>query len=185
MSATSAAGPGDAESSVGPKGPSVMPVLGALATFFFFVMVGTIFFVFFPGENKTFGQGVYMSMITLSTVGFGAFTPVTEGGMVFGAFWMIFGVAALGSAVGAFSAWTVALKKEAGREEEEKAAEAVLRNKLTDSSGMVDKLGYLRYTLMKWDLVEKEEIDQILDQFESFRTENDKGLVDVDRILSL
>jgi len=89
--------------------PAVAPKLdfrslaSALAAYVFFAVVGTLFFHFCPGEGKTVLQGVYMSVITLSTVGFGAFTPVTEYGQVFGAFWMLFGSAALVAVIGAFS----------------------------------------------------------------------------------
>merc|ERR1719291_967610 len=69
----------------------------------FFVMIGVLFWHFYPGEGKTWLQGVYMSVITLSTVGFGAFTPQTEAGKVFGAFWMLWGSMALLGLVGAFA----------------------------------------------------------------------------------
>merc|ERR1719379_2799325 len=130
---------------------SVMPVVGSLTSFFVFVAIGTCFFHFFPGEGKTVGQGVYMSIITLTTVGFGAFTPVTQGGMVFGAFWMLFGVAALGAAVASLTAWTIALKKESAEDLPDlKAAEEMLRSELADSTGYVDKVGYIKYALLKW-----------------------------------
>jgi len=70
--------------------------------FLVFVTIGVLFWHYFPGEEKTWLQAVYMSVITLSTVGFGAFTATTPGGMVFGAFWMLFGVAALGAFISAF-----------------------------------------------------------------------------------
>lgn len=69
----------------------------------FMVFLGVVFFTLYPGEGKTLFQAIYMSVITLSTVGFGAFTPVTEVGLVFGAFWMIFGSMALVSVVGSFT----------------------------------------------------------------------------------
>lgn len=87
------------------------PVKWSIGSFLMFVCVGTVFFSNFPGEKKTWYQGVYMSLITLSTVGFGAFTPVTHGGMVFGAFWMLFGVMSLGSVVGSYTAYSQALKQ--------------------------------------------------------------------------
>merc|ERR1719281_1436575 len=113
-----------------------------MTTFAVFCAIGTCFFHFYPGEGKTIGQGIYMSIMTLTTVGFGAFTPVTQGGMVFGAFWMLFGVAALGGAVASFTAWTVALKKQDDEELPDlKAAEEMLRKECADKRGRVDKLG--------------------------------------------
>lgn len=73
--------------------------MGAFSVSVFF---GVMFWHYYPGENKTWLQAVYFSVITLSTVGFGAITAVTPGGFVFGAFWMLFGVATLAGAVGSF-----------------------------------------------------------------------------------
>jgi len=66
------------------------------------VLIGVLFWHYYPGEERTWLQAIYMSVITLSTVGFGAFTATTPGGMVFGAFWMLFGVAALGALISSF-----------------------------------------------------------------------------------
>jgi voltage-gated potassium channel Kch len=164
---------------------SPLPVIGALATFAIFCAIGTCFFHFYPGEGKTVGQGVYMSIITLTTVGFGAYTPVTQGGMVFGAFWMLFGVAALGAAVAAFTAWTVALKKKSDEELPDlKAAEEMLRNDCADGKGLVDKVGYIKYALVKWDLCKKEDIENIIQQFDSL-TVDASGRVEANLILQL
>merc|ERR1719263_1434968 len=68
------------------------------------------FFVLYPGEGKTWMEAAYMSLITLSTVGFGFFTPITEGGMIFGAFMMLFGTAALVNVISNFTALMVKMK---------------------------------------------------------------------------
>jgi len=81
-----------------------------IAFFAFMASIGVVFWANFPGENKTWFQAVYMSIITLSTVGFGAFSATTEAGKVFGAFWMLFGVAALGALIGGFVEWMSAQK---------------------------------------------------------------------------
>jgi len=84
--------------------------LNSCAVYAVFCVIGCTFFVNYPGEGRTVWQGIYMSIITLSTVGFGAFTPLTEGGKVFGAFWMLFGSAALVAVVGTFTELICALK---------------------------------------------------------------------------
>jgi hypothetical protein len=90
---------------------AAIPMMHSAIAFLFFAIVGATFFVMFPGENKTPHQAVYMSLITLSTVGFGAFTPNTHGGMVFAAFWMLFGVASLASLVSSRAALALALRR--------------------------------------------------------------------------
>jgi len=102
---------------------AALPMMHSVLAFTFFAVVGATFFVMFPGENKTPLQAVYMSLITLSTVGFGAFTPTTHGGMVFSAFWMLFGVASLASLVSSRAAFALALRKyEAGIEDDSSEA---------------------------------------------------------------
>lgn len=93
--------------------PRELPVnefLGACLVFLGFVVGGVLFYANYPGENKTVFQAIYMSIITLSTVGFGAFTSNTEAGKIFGAFWMLFGVAALGAVIATLSTLLMALK---------------------------------------------------------------------------
>lgn len=72
----------------------------SIGCFVFVVFIGVLFWHFCPGEDKTWLQAIYMSIITLSTVGFGAFTANTQGGMVFAAFWMVIGVGTLACVVG-------------------------------------------------------------------------------------
>merc|ERR1719271_1666698 len=96
-----------------------------------FIVVGVLFFHYMPGEDKTWLQATYMSIITLSTVGFGAFTATTETGKVFGAFWMIFGVAALVSFVSAFTEIMMKIK------EREKFSEAKVRSSMEEKLQMV------------------------------------------------
>jgi len=86
------------------------PVLTAGSIWLSFVVAGTCFFHLAPGEGKTLTEGVYMSMITLSSVGFGVFTPVTKAGMVFASYWMIGGCAALVSTIGAYIAFSDSVK---------------------------------------------------------------------------
>jgi len=54
-------------------------------------------------EGKTYLMAIYMSVITLTTVGFGDVTPTTHGGMWFSVPWMLFGVASFANLVGRFS----------------------------------------------------------------------------------
>merc|ERR1712032_237470 len=88
-----------------------LPVIYSSTVFCCFLVGGAAFFVLYPGEEKTLAQAVYMSLITLSTVGFGAFTPSTHAGMVIGAFWMLFGTASLVAVVTSRAAFSMALKK--------------------------------------------------------------------------
>jgi len=82
--------------------------LRAAMTWSLFVVAGTVFFVTYPGEGKSVVEAFYMSIITLTTVGFGDFTPSTPGGRLFSIFWMVFGTAAFADMVGKLSALSMA-----------------------------------------------------------------------------
>lgn len=88
-----------------------MPVVHSFLVFLSFAVVGVLFFYLYPGEGKSIGQGIYMSLITLSTVGFGAFTPSTHAGMVFSAFWMLSGVGSLGAVITSYAAFSTTMKR--------------------------------------------------------------------------
>merc|ERR1719291_1165722 len=99
------------------------PVIYTSLVFCCFVAFGTLFFTYYPGEDKTVAQAVYMSLITLSTVGFGAFTPSTHAGMVVGACWMLFGCASLMAVVTSRAAFSLAMKDQEILNMERKQAE--------------------------------------------------------------
>lgn len=169
-----------------PKGPSFTPVLWSLASYGSCVLAGAIFFHSYPGEDKTIFQAVYMSTITLSTVGFGAFTPVTEVGMAFGTFWMVFGVAALASVLGSFTAYMHERKLFEAGYGKTKSVDAgdILRGEYADRYGHVDHFGYLRYHLLKNNLMTKDEIDRVTQRFEIFDVER-TGLLRADVIIHM
>ncbi|WP_327292059.1 potassium channel family protein [Streptomyces sp. NBC_01198] len=59
-----------------------------------------------PGATiRTFGDAVWWTCQTLTTVGYGDVTPVTTLGRVIAAFLMVMGLALLGAVTGSFSSW--------------------------------------------------------------------------------
>merc|ERR1719210_1115491 len=68
---------------------SMMPAIMCIA-------FGTLFYGCYPGEDKSVFEGFYMSIITLMTIGFGAYTPITEVGQAVGSVWMVVGVVCTG-----------------------------------------------------------------------------------------
>jgi len=90
-----------------PERPPFAPLLTSLGIFAGVAAVWASFFHFCPGEDKTWMEAIYMSLITLTTVGFGAITPTTEAGMLFGAFFMFIGTTALVNVVQNFSTYVL------------------------------------------------------------------------------
>jgi len=128
-------------------------------------VIGVLFFVYYPGEDKSLLEAVYMSVITLSTVGFGAITPQTEAGKVFASFWMVFGSATLVWVVGAFTTLTLEMRE---REQMNPAQHAEEDDKLTKQffdSERVDFNSFLKFRLVQANLVSEAEINQIEQAF--------------------
>jgi len=138
----------------------------SMAFFALVASIGVLFWHFYPGENKTWLQAIYMSIITLSTVGFGAFTATTEAGKVFGAFWMMVGVAGLGALITSFIEFMMKEKQfERYNEKDDwttfqEALDACLQN------GKMDKATFLQYGLMITKGVDKESFERIEARFE-------------------
>mmetsp|Transcript_44699 Transcript_44699/g.103328 ORF Transcript_44699/g.103328 Transcript_44699/m.103328 type:complete len:443 (-) Transcript_44699:157-1485(-) len=158
--------------------PNLRGLLAAVATYMVFAFIGTMFFRFYPGEGKTVVQGVYMSIITLSTVGFGAFTPVTEYGLVFAAFWMLFGSAALLSVIGQFSDLLIQLKMRerwhSSKHEDE------LGEFLARAPESMSQYDFLKQVMIHRKLVSESGVDFLSNFFDSQSDNN--GLVTKDKL---
>lgn len=141
------------------------------AAFAAMVFIGILFWHYYPGEEKTWLQAVYFCVITLSTVGFGAITATTPGGMVFGAFWMLFGVAALAGVIGSFVQVMIQVKANQ-REDADRAKLAFYRHvrhcakpKVELDDHCMDSYDFLKFGVLLDELATPEEIQHIEARF--------------------
>mmetsp|Transcript_34658 Transcript_34658/g.73820 ORF Transcript_34658/g.73820 Transcript_34658/m.73820 type:complete len:350 (-) Transcript_34658:97-1146(-) len=124
------------------------------------------------GYVKTWTSSFYMSVITLSTVGFGDYSPKTRLGRIVAIFWMLFGVAACGSFVQALSELFFE-RSEDNRCQERFEHEEALSEEALSSSGGMDASGdgvltaaeFRNYMLLKHGLVTRDTLDLIDEQF--------------------
>jgi hypothetical protein len=145
--------------------PSFGPLVGSLCCFGFFAVTWILFFHFYPGEGKTWLQAIYMSVITLSTVGFGAFTPNTEGGKVFASFWMIFGSAALVSVVTSFTELTMKFN-EYERFDVQRGKKALSSYKEENGTNEMGESEFLKFGLVQKGLISAEDFVAIQSTFQ-------------------
>lgn len=161
-----------------PQKPSLQGLWNALAVFAFFDITFIMFFSMYPGEEKTMFEATYMSLITLGTVGFGFFTPITEAGMVFNAFWMVAGCGALVCVIGEFTLLMYQLNEyERYNKPESKMGAMESLKEITHGSDKVTALDFLQFCLVESKKVDKDELDNILKVFESLSPKN--GSVDM------
>lgn len=149
--------------------PSFQPFLVAVAVFAVVDIVWISFFSLHPREGKTLFQALYMSVITLSTVGFGFFTPVTEAGMIFGSFFMLLGAGALANVIGNFTTYMVNMNEyehsqRSGKEE----AVQLLKDQLSGGSD-VTELQFLRFCLLQTKRATSKELENMGAMFKNLK----------------
>lgn len=159
-----------------PAKPSPQALVQSLAVFGMVDIIWIIFFSNFPGEDKTVFQALYMSLITLTTVGFGAFTPLTEEGMIFAAFFMIIGSATIVNVIGQFCEF-VAMMNEYQRFSPTVKAKAVdkLRSTLSRSD-KVSESEFFRFIVLHENLMTQCEADHIIQAFNALNPKD--GMAD-------
>eukprot|EP00933_Yihiella_yeosuensis_P072205 TRINITY_DN80531_c0_g1_i1.p1 TRINITY_DN80531_c0_g1~~TRINITY_DN80531_c0_g1_i1.p1 ORF type:complete len:422 (-),score=99.62 TRINITY_DN80531_c0_g1_i1:265-1530(-) len=159
-----------------PKEPDTKPLIRSFQVFLVIDVLWIFFFHNFPGEDKTLMEAIYMSVITLSTVGFGAFTPNTEEGMIFAAFFMLFGSAALVNVIGNFAELMIQCQiyEQFDPKQGEKALDQ-LEERVSGSK--VSELDWIRFGLTSQGLVDESEVDKLLQAFQEFGPR--KGVIDL------
>eukprot|EP00930_Biecheleria_cincta_P092621 TRINITY_DN8261_c0_g1_i1.p1 TRINITY_DN8261_c0_g1~~TRINITY_DN8261_c0_g1_i1.p1 ORF type:complete len:419 (-),score=66.07 TRINITY_DN8261_c0_g1_i1:180-1436(-) len=106
----------------------------------------------------------YMSIITITTVGFGDYTPRSELGRCFALLWMTGGVAATGSFIQAVSRYIDAPAELPGAEcIDEQIFKAIDKNK----DGYLSKAEYTRYILLKHNFLPREVLAEIDDKYDA------------------
>jgi len=133
---------------------TLRPVLLALA-------MGTVFFTYYPGEDKTPWEAFYMSVQTLTTVGFGDVYPTTQGGRAFATLWMLLGVTAAANLIVTVTDGILKYRKELKAEHMTK--ELLLH--ISNGSGKVSKTDFLCYELLRRGLCETDELAEIVGFF--------------------
>lgn len=123
------------------------------------------------GYQKTWVDAFYMSVITMTTVGFGDYTAESEGGRLFGAVWMLLGVTATINFIGTFSDGVFTLQDDIMRS---KITHAAFHENDDDGDGMLDKTEFLKMQLIQNGLATKEQFDSIMRQFDIIAGQDEK-----------
>jgi len=114
------------------------------------------------GNDKTYMEAFYMSCITLTTVGFGDYTPMSQHGRIFGAAWMLLGVAATGNFVRAFSEVFMMEAQKSREVDVQKCFHIIDKN----GDGSLDRFEFVSFILLEHGLVTKEMLDDINEQYD-------------------
>lgn len=130
------------------------------------MLASTWFYATF--ETKTWVQSFYMSMITVTTVGFGDVVPDTMGGKLYAILLMGVGVLATGNLVAELSKTFTALWRR--REDQEMSPRRLIAAIDTDMPGLISESEFLLIMLLKQRKVKMDEVHAIRNLFRAIDT---------------
>jgi potassium channel subfamily K len=124
------------------------------------------------GAMKGWIDSFYMSVITLTTVGFGDHSPKSIPGRIFGCFWMALGVGAFANFVAEFSKVFLT----AQRKHRMKTTAQVFKGIDKDNSGFLGHGEFREFALLKWGLVTPEQLAGIDSLFKQIDKSGDNSV---------
>eukprot|EP00928_Gymnodinium_smaydae_P020640 TRINITY_DN17981_c0_g1_i1.p1 TRINITY_DN17981_c0_g1~~TRINITY_DN17981_c0_g1_i1.p1 ORF type:complete len:366 (+),score=98.75 TRINITY_DN17981_c0_g1_i1:152-1249(+) len=181
-------------------------------TFLVFVLFGTIFFRLFEhctcqvhdrilrgcsqedydrcvatgGQTKEWADALYMSVVTLTTIGFGDVYPHTTTGKILGSIWMLLGVVCTASFLGSFVAWMFETEKRRKFTQVDALrgiSQSTFQKIDRDGNGALSRGEFLAFTLVRYGMVDEDLVDEIHAQFDTLDVDG-KNRVTLDRILA-
>mmetsp|Transcript_55810 Transcript_55810/g.149414 ORF Transcript_55810/g.149414 Transcript_55810/m.149414 type:complete len:401 (-) Transcript_55810:132-1334(-) len=113
------------------------------------------------GYVTSWTSAFYMSVVTLTTVGFGDHTPRSESGRAVCVFWMLFGVASMANWVAKLSEFFI--KEQLNRDDvlREEINERTFRSMDTNGDGYLSRGEFRGYMLVRYGLVSQTELNII------------------------
>mmetsp|Transcript_96236 Transcript_96236/g.167135 ORF Transcript_96236/g.167135 Transcript_96236/m.167135 type:complete len:348 (+) Transcript_96236:121-1164(+) len=173
-------------------------LLASLALFAVFVAFGTLFYAIgescscsygttkaanYPtctkptcnaetGGTKNYVQAFYMSIITLTTVGFGDFTPLSKTGRILGIFWMFFGVITTGNLITAICNTTSAFqtKQKSAAQVSSDLLQKIVKN---PNKRSLSKSEFVVYLMVKQGYMSMDNLDSYIAVFDAADKNND------------
>eukprot|EP00928_Gymnodinium_smaydae_P030249 TRINITY_DN22540_c0_g4_i1.p1 TRINITY_DN22540_c0_g4~~TRINITY_DN22540_c0_g4_i1.p1 ORF type:complete len:371 (+),score=59.45 TRINITY_DN22540_c0_g4_i1:24-1136(+) len=179
-----------------PLSYKVKRLRSAVANFLGFLLAGTLFFALYDncvceetfcdrdacedkgGQRRTLVDAFYLSIVTLTTVGFGDDSPRSVEGQIFCIVWMLFGVMCTGNLVSEIS-HLMAVNEFLQMLDHDVDPE--LFDKMdTDNSGSLSRFEFVTYVLVKYGMVAAEDLDCVLERFDELDLDHNGKLTYAD-----
>ena len=136
-------------------------------------------------EDQDLGDMIYLGFISLLTIGYGDFSPQTQGGRLFGIFWIMLGTVIVANFLGIFAGFIIEDKQEKLRQEilTRKLDSNTLKNWDKDGDNTIDRFEYLTARLLQLEICNQFEINNIMQTFD-LHDHNGDGTVTISDILN-
>lgn len=118
----------------------------------------------------------YMSVITMTTIGFGDYCPRTKVGRVVSIFWMTFGCMSTGIWISSISSMLFAESEAGATSAAPAVAERLLLSLDVDQDGFLNRADSHIYYLLKSNVLSEELLKELDEKFDKVAEANSKGL---------
>lgn len=123
------------------------------------------------GHGGSTIDAFYMSVMTLTTIGFGDVTPQTTLGRAISIPWMLIGVVVFAHALATWSHFFYVghvTRRLKAKDEVHDITKDVFAKIDKDGNGSLDKAEFLAYTLLKYEHISDTLVDKIFEQYDEF-----------------
>merc|ERR1740130_1402402 len=125
--------------------------------------------------NKNLLTTVYMTSVSMTSVGYGDYSPQTEGARLFAAFWLLFGALLNANAWGSLTSWLLQCYQDMlDKNTKAKVFDAKSIMQIDkDQGGEVDEMEFVTHMLLKTNKVDQMTLADIRRQFEELDASGD------------
>jgi len=140
------------------------------------ILAGALFYSKISNEKRSFVDAVYMSCITLTTVGFGDEVPESQFGRCFAILWMTFGTASLANLISQVSHTIMALQVS----QERKLSRSLFEKMDKDHTHTLSKFEFISFQLVRYGLVTEDDIATLMEEYDRLDANHDGTLTYAD-----
>ena len=137
---------------------------------------GTAVFMYLEGWN--FIDSLYVSMITLLTIGYGDMSPETDYGRFFCLFWLVFGFTYVGRVLSSISETYIQYKTQKMRKKllTSTVSKTMILNMDENGDGKLDRIEFLTNMVYILGMCEKKEVEEIMKKYDEYEASQKKSL---------